>query len=66
MSVKIYGLNLAYLLYLGIVSLYLLMTGLFSQEIQIIDFVSVNDKLELCLEKLTLNIILKFRGKKSS
>ena len=42
------------------------MTGLFSQEIQIIDFVSVNDKLELCLEKLTLNIILKFQGKKSS
>lgn len=40
------------------------MTGLFSQEIQIIDFVSVNDKLELCLEKLTLNIILKFQDKK--
>ena len=41
------------------------MIGLFSQKIQIIDFISVNDKLELHLEKLTLNIILKFQGKKS-
>lgn len=40
------------------------MIGLFSQKIQIIDFISVNDKLELHLEKLTLNIILKFQGKK--